>query len=130
MGDITREDVVKYIETMNVLELSDLVKELESKFGVSATAVMPMAAMGNVAASVGPAAEEEEKTEFTVTLISSGEKKIQVIKEVRAITGLGLKEAKAIVDEAPKNVKENISKAEAEAVKVKLESAGAVVEIK
>jgi len=119
--------VIEYIANMTVLELSDLVKDLEKKFGVSAAA--PVAAV-----AAAPAAQSQEqvaeKTEFDVILISSGDKKIQVIKEVRAITNLGLKEAKALVDGAPGKVKEGISKEEAEGIKAKLEEAGATVEVK
>ena len=112
---------------MTVLELSELVKELEDKFGVSAAAPMvAMPAGGGAAAEEAPA----EQTEFDVILIGAGEKKIQVIKEVRSITGLGLKEAKALVDEAPKPVKEAVAKDEAEAVKSQLEEVGAQVEVK
>ena len=123
---ITKEDVVGFIENMTVLELSVFVKELEEKFGVTAAA--PMAMMPAAAGAV--AAAPVEQTEFDVILISSGDKKIQVIKEVRAITSLGLKEAKALVDEAPKPVKQGVSKAEAASIKQKLEEVGAVVEIK
>lgn len=124
---ITKEEVLDYIDNMTVLELSELVKELEDKFGVSAAA--PMVA---VPAAGGPAAEEApaEQTEFDVVLVGAGDKKIQVIKEVRSITGLGLKEAKALVDEAPKPVKEGVPKEEAEAVKSQLEEVGAQVEVK
>lgn len=126
-GNISKEEVIEYIANMTVLELSDLVKDLEQKFGVSAAA--PVAA---VAAAPAAQAQEQvaEKTEFDVILVSAGEKKIQVIKEVRAITNLGLKEAKALVDGAPGKVKEGVSKEEAESVKAKLEEAGASVEIK
>lgn len=126
-GNISKEEVIEYIANMTVLELSDLVKDLEQKFGVSAAA--PVAA---VAAAPAAQAQEQvaEKTEFDVILVSVGEKKIQVIKEVRAITNLGLKEAKALVDGAPGKVKEGVSKEEAESVKAKLEEAGASVEIK
>jgi large subunit ribosomal protein L7/L12 len=124
---ITKEDVIGFIENMTVLELSTFVKELEEKFGVTAAA--PMMAM--TAAAGGVAAEAPvEQTEFDIILTGSGDKKIQVIKEVRTITGLGLKEAKALVDEAPKPVKQGISKDEAEAIKQKLEEVGASVEIK
>ena len=123
---ITKEEVLGFIENMTVLELSAFVKELEEKFGVTAAA--PMAMMP--AATAATAAAPVEQTEFEVILSSSGDKKIQVIKEVRAITGLGLKEAKALVDEAPKPVKEGISKDEAASIKQKLEEAGAVVEVK
>jgi len=124
MGAVTKEDVVSFIENMSVLELSQLVKDLEEKFGVSAAA--PMA----VAAAPGATAAAEEKTEFTVVLASAGDKKINVIKEVRGITGLGLKEAKDLVEGAPKPVKEGVSKDEAEDMKKKLEAAGAKVELK
>jgi len=124
---ITKEDVVKFIEGMTVLELSELVKELEERLGVSAAA--PVALVGAVA---GPAeaGEAEEKTEFDVVLTGFGEQKIQVIKVVRALTGLGLKEAKDLVEGVPKAVKEGISKDEAEEVKGKLEGVGATVEVK
>jgi large subunit ribosomal protein L7/L12 len=129
MADITKEDVIEFIANMTVLELSELVKELEEKFGVSAAApVAMMAAAGP--ADGGDAGAAEEKTEFDVILIAAGDKKIQVIKEVRAITGLGLKDAKALVDESPKPVKEGIAKEEAEKVKEQLEGAGAQVELK
>lgn len=123
------EKFISYIENMTVLDLSKLVKALEERLGVSAAApVAAIAAAGAPAADAGAAAEE--KTEFDVVLVSAGEKKIGVIKEVRAITGLGLKEAKAMVDEAPKPVKEGASKEEAEEIKEKLEGAGATVELK
>jgi len=128
MADITIEDVIEFIANMSVLDLSQLVKELEEKFGVSAAA--PVAMVAGAAAPVEGAAAAEEKTEFDVILTTAGDKKIQVIKEVRAITGLGLKEAKALVDEAPKPVKEGIPKDEAEKIKEQLESAGAQVELK
>ena len=123
---ITKEDVLGFIENMTVLDLSVFVKELEEKFGVTAAApmMMPAAAAGAVAEA------PVEQTEFDVILSSSGDKKIQVIKEVRAITSLGLKEAKALVDEAPKPVKQGVSKEEAASIKQKLEEVGAVVEIK
>ena len=123
---ITKEEVLGFIENMTVLELSAFVKELEEKFGVTAAA--PMAAMP--AATAATAAAPVEQTEFDVILSSSGDKKIQVIKEVRVITSLGLKEAKALVDEAPKPVKQGISKDEAASIRQKLEEVGAVVEIK
>lgn len=124
---VTKEEVLDYIDNMTVLELSELVKELEEKFGVSAAAPMvAMPAAGGAAVEEAPA----EKTEFDVVLIGAGDKKIQVIKEVRSITGLGLKEAKALVDEAPKPVKEAITKEEAETVKSQLEEVGAQVEVK
>jgi len=124
---ITKEQVVSFIENMSVLELSQLVKDLETKFGVSAAAPVAMAAMPG-AAGAAPAAEA--KTEFTVVLSVAGDKKINVIKEVRAITGLGLKEAKDLVEGAPKTLKEGVNKQEAEEIKKKLEAEGAKVEIK
>jgi large subunit ribosomal protein L7/L12 len=127
MADITKEDVIEFISNMSVLELSELVKEMEDKFGVSAAAPMAMMA---AAPGAGEAAAAEEQTEFDVVLIAIGDKKIQVIKEVRAITGLGLKDAKALVDDAPKPVKEAVSKEEAEKIKAQLEEAGAQVELK
>ena len=130
---ITKAELIEAISQMTVLELMDLVKELESKFGVSAApAAMPMMGMsfGQPAETTEAAPEEEEKTEFSVILVSSGEKKIQVIKEVRAITNLALKEAKDLVDNAPSPIKEGISKQEAEEIKKKLEDAGAVVELR
>jgi large subunit ribosomal protein L7/L12 len=127
MADITKEDVIEFIANMSVLDLSELVKEMEEKFGVSAAAPMAVAALSP--AEAGGAAAEEQ-TEFDVILTTFGDKKIQVIKEVRAITGLGLKEAKTLVDEVPKPVKEGISKDEAEKIKEQLEEAGAQVEIK
>ena len=127
MADITKEDVIEFISNMSVLELSELVKEMEEKFGVSAAAPMAMMA---VAPGAGEVAAAEEQTEFDVVLIAIGDKKIQVIKEVRAITGLGLKDAKALVDDAPKPVKEAVSKDEAEKIKAQLEEAGAQIELK
>lgn len=124
---ISKEDVVEYISSMTVLELSDFVKELEDKFGVTAAAPVAMAASAPAAQAQEEAAE---KTEFDVVLTAIGDKKIQVIKAVRAITGLGLKEAKALVDGVPGNVKEGISKDEADGIKSQLEEAGAGVEIK
>jgi len=128
MAEITKDDVVEFISNMTVLALSELVKEMEEKFGVSAAAPVAMMAAGP--ADGGGAAAAEEKTEFDVVLIAPGDKKINVIKEVRVITGLGLKDAKALVDEAPKPVKEGIAKEEAEKVKEQLEGAGAQVELK
>jgi large subunit ribosomal protein L7/L12 len=125
---ISRAEIMEAIGSMSVLELSELVKELENKFGVSAA--MPMAGFAPVQAEAAQEAEVEEQTEFTVMLASAGEKKIQVIKEVRGITSLALKEAKALVDEAPSVIKEGVGKAEAEELKAKLESAGATVELK
>ena len=124
---MTREDIIKAIEEMSVLELSELVKELEDKFGVSAAAPAMMMPMG---AAAPAAAVEEEKTEFDVVLVEHGANKIGVIKVVREITGLGLKEAKELVDGAPKTVKEQVAKEEAEEMKKKLEEAGAKVELK
>jgi large subunit ribosomal protein L7/L12 len=124
---ITKEDVIDFIADMSVLELSELVKEMEEKFGVSAAAPVVSAAAGP---AVAEGAQAEEKTEFDVILIGFGDKKIQVIKEVRAITGLGLKDAKVLVDEVPKPVKEGIAKDEAEKIKSQLEEAGAQVELK
>ena len=121
---ITKADVIQFIENMTVLELSELVKELEEKFGVTAAAPMAMAAMPAAAAAV-----VEEQTEFNVKLTSSGANKIQVIKVVRALTGLGLKEAKDLVDGAPSLVKEGVSKADAADIKAKIEEAGGTVEI-
>lgn len=127
MADITKDQVVDFIANMSVLEMSELVKEMEEKFGVSAAA----AAVATPASGGGESeAAAEEKTEFDVILTSFGEKKINVIKEVRSITGLGLKEAKEAVEAAPKAIKEGVSKEEAEEVKKKLEEAGASAEIK
>jgi len=128
MAEITKEDVIKFIENMSVLELSQLVKELEEKFGVSAAA--PVAVAAAPAAAGAEAAPAEEKTEFDVVLKEIGNQKIQVIKVVRAITGLGLKEAKELVESAPKAVKEAVPKDEAEKIKAQLEEVGATVEIK
>jgi large subunit ribosomal protein L7/L12 len=125
---VTKEDVIKFIEGMTVLELSELVKELEAKFGVSAAA--PVAMVAATAGGAAPAAVAEEKTEFDVILTSFGAEKIQVIKEIRAITSLGLKEAKDLVEGVPKPVKEGIAKAEADEIKKKLEAVGATDEIK
>jgi len=124
---VTKEDVIKYLEGISVLELSELVKELEEKFGVSAAAPVAVAAAPAAGAEGGAAAEQ---TEFTVVLTGAGDKKIQVIKAVREITGLGLKEAKELVDGAPKPVKEGVSKEEAEEIKKKIEEQGATVELK
>ncbi len=127
MADITKDQVVDFIANMSVLEMSELVKEMEEKFGISAAA----AAVAAPAAGGGESeAAAEEKTEFDVILTSFGEKKINVIKEVRSITGLGLKEAKEAVESAPKAIREGVSKEEAEEVKKKLEEAGASAEIK
>ncbi len=124
---VSKEDVMGFIESATMLEISDLVKEIEEKFGVSAAAPVAVAAVGGAAAGAEAA---EEKTAFDVILASFGEKKIQVIKEVRAITGLGLKEAKDLVEGAPKAVKEGVAKEEADELKEKLEAVGATVEIK
>lgn len=123
---ISKDDLISAIEKMTVLELSNLVKELETKFGVSAAAPMAFAA----GPAGGGAAAAEEKTEFAVILAAAGDKKIEVIKEVRAITGLGLKEAKDLVEGAPKPLKEGVAKKDAEEMKKKLEAVGAKVEIK
>ena len=127
MANITKDQVIEFISNMSVLEMSELVKEMEDKFGVSAAAAV---AAPVVAGNGDAAAPAEEKTEFNVILTSIGEKKINVIKEVRGITGLGLKEAKEAVESAPKAIKEGVSKEEAEEVKKKLEEAGASVELK
>ena len=124
---MTKEEIMQAIESMTVLELSELVKAMEEKFGVSAAAPVAVAA---AAPAAGGAAAAEEQTEFDVILKSAGDKKINVIKVVREITGLGLKEAKALVDEAPKPVKEKVAKAEADEIKAKLEEAGAQIEVK
>ena len=131
MPEITQQQVVEYIKGISVLELSQLVKTLESELGVSAAAAMPMAMpMGAGGAAGGAAAPAEEKTEFTVTLTEVGGNKINVIKVVREISALGLKEAKDLVEGAPKPIKEGIPKDEAEAIKKKFEDVGAKVEIK
>lgn len=127
MADVSKEQVVTFLENLTLLEAANLVKELEEKFGVSAQAPVAVATVG---AGAGEGAVAEEQTEFTVVLKSFGEKKINVIKEVRTITGLGLKEAKELVEGAPKNVKEGISKEDADKVKTALEKAGAEVEVK
>ncbi|EHG18841.1 50S ribosomal protein L7/L12 [Selenomonas infelix] len=124
---MNKDQILEAIENMTVLELSELVKAMEEKFGVSAAAPVAVAAVGGAAPA---AAGGEEKTEFTVVLAAAGDKKINVIKAVREATGLGLKEAKELVDGAPKPVKENVGKAEAEELKKKLEEAGATVELK
>jgi large subunit ribosomal protein L7/L12 len=126
---ITREDVLGWIEQASILEINDLVKDLEEKFGISAAAAAPVAVMAG-GAGAGAAAAEEEKTEFDVVLTSFGDKKINVIKVVREVTSLGLKEAKDLVEGVPKAVKEAVTKEEAEEVKKKFEEAGATVEIK
>ncbi len=125
MSSVTKEQVVEFLENLTLLEAADLVKELEDKFGVSAAAPVAM-----VAGPAAGGAVEEEQTEFTVILKDFGDKKINVIKEIRAITALGLKEAKDLVESAPKEIKEDIPKEEAEKIKAALEKAGATVEIK
>ena len=129
MSDVTQEQVVDYIKGISVLGLSQLVKTLEEELGVSAAAAMPVAVAG-AAAQGGASAAEEEQTEFTVTLTEVGAKKINVIKAVREVTSLGLKEAKDLVEAAPKAIKEDIAKDEAEALQKKFEEVGAKVEIK
>lgn len=125
MAEVTREQVKDYIKQMTLLDAAALVKELEEELGVSAAAPVAIAA-----AAAGPAPAAEEKTEFNATLVDAGDKKIQVIKVVRELTGLGLKEAKDLVDGAPKAVKEGVSKAEAETIKKKIEEVGGKIEIK
>ncbi|MDD3619825.1 MAG: 50S ribosomal protein L7/L12 [Desulfobulbaceae bacterium] len=127
MMAVTKEDVIEFISNMSVLELSELIKEFEEKFGVSAAAPVAVAA---AAPAEGGAAAAEEKTEFDVILTAAGDKKINVIKEVRAITALGLKEAKELVEGAPQPIKEGVSKDEANEIKTKIEAAGGSVEIK
>jgi large subunit ribosomal protein L7/L12 len=127
MAEVNMESFIDYVENMTVLELSKLVKALEERLGVSAAAPVAVAAVAGAAA---PAAAAEEKTEFDVVLASFGDNKVAVIKEVRAITGLGLKEAKDLVEAAPKALKEAVSKEEADKIKAQLEGAGAKVEIK
>ena len=128
MSNITKDQVIEWLSSQSVLEIAGLVKDLESKWGVSAAAPVAAAAAPAAAAAAAPAAEAQ--TEFTIVLKDAGANKIGVIKEVRAITGLGLKEAKDLVEGAPKPVKENAPKAEAEEIKKKLEAAGAKVELK
>ncbi|MBU1405192.1 MAG: 50S ribosomal protein L7/L12 [Proteobacteria bacterium] len=125
---VSKQDVIDFISNMTVLELSELIKELEDKFGVSAAAPVAMAAAPAAGGDAGAAAEE--KTEFDVILLTAGDKKIGVIKEVRAITSLGLKEAKDMVEGAPSPIKEGVSKDEAADIKAKIEAAGGTVEIK
>ena len=127
---VNQEELMETIENMTVLELSEFVKALEERFGVSATAVAAAPAAGAAAGDGAGAAAEEEQTEFDVVLQAAGDKKIQVIKVVRAATGLGLKEAKALVDEAPNPVREGVSREDAEGLKTQLEEAGATVELK
>ena len=128
MSNITKDQVIEWLSSQSVLEIASLVKDLEAKWGVSAAA--PVAVAAAPAAAAAAAAPAEEKTEFNVMLLEAGANKIGVIKEVRAITGLGLKEAKDLVEGAPKAVKEGASKADAEEIKKKLEAAGAKVELK
>jgi large subunit ribosomal protein L7/L12 len=125
---VTKEDVVEFIAGMSVLELSEFIKELEEKFGVSAAA--PVAVAAGAAPAEAGAAEAEEKTEFDVILTGAGDQKIKVIKEIRAITSLGLKEAKELVESAPQPVKEGVTKEEAEEIKEKIEAVGGSVELK
>ena len=127
MSNITKEEVIEWLSSQSVLEIAGLVKDLEAKWGVSAAAPVAVAAAPVAAAAAAPV---EEKTEFNVVLVEAGPNKIAAIKEVRAITGLGLKEAKDLVEGAPKSVKEGASKQEAEEIKKKLEAAGAKVELK
>lgn len=130
MAKVSKEDILESIENMTVIELSQLIKDLESKFGVSAAMGSMMAMPGVGSATTAAPQQQEEQTEFDVILAGIGDKKIQVIKEVRAITSLGLKEAKDLVESAPKAIKTGISKVEAEDIKSKLEAQGATVEIK
>ena len=130
MADVTQQQVVDYIKNISVMELSQLVKTLEAELGVSAAAAMPMMAMPMAGAGGGAAAAAEEQTEFTAMLTDVGANKINVIKVVREVTSLGLKEAKDLVESAPKPIKEGVTKEEAEAIKKKFEEAGAKVEIK
>jgi len=127
---VTKEELIEAISNMTVLELADLVKALEAKFGVSAAAPVAVAAVAGPTAAAAPAVEEEEQTEFTVVLKTVGDNKIQVIKVVRELTSLGLREAKAVVDEAPSEVLKNVEKAAAENAKKALEEVGATVELK
>ncbi len=127
---ITKSEVLEWIDQATMLEISDLVKSLEEKYGISAAAAMPVAAAGGAVAGGEAKAAAEEKTEFTVVLSAVGDKKINVIKVVREVTSLGLKEAKDLVEGAPKTIKEGIAKEEAETIKKKFEEAGATVEIK
>ena len=124
---VTKDEVVSFIDSMTVLEMSEFVKELEDKYGVTAAAPVAAAA---VPAAGGATAAAEEKTEFDVILSAAGDKKIQVIKEVRTITGLGLKDAKDLVESAPKPIKEGVKKEEADAIKAQVEAAGGTVEVK
>lgn len=126
---VTKDDVLEFIDKMTILEMSEFIKEFEDRYGVTAAAPVAVAVAGGEAAAGGEA-EAAEQTEFDVVLTAAGDKKIQVIKEVRAITALGLKEAKALVDGAPQPVKTGLPKEEAEAIKAKLEEVGAIVELK
>ncbi len=128
MAELKKEDVLTYLEKASMLEISDLIKDIEEKFDVTAAA--PLAVAAGPAAGAAPAEAVEEQTEFDAVLTSSGEKKIQVIKVVRAITSLGLKEAKDLVDNAPNAIKEGVGKAEAEDIKKQVEDAGGIVELK
>jgi large subunit ribosomal protein L7/L12 len=130
MMAITKNEVLEWIDKATMLEISDLVKSLEEKYGISAAAAMPMAMVGGPASGAEAKPAAEEKTEFNVILSAVGEKKINVIKAVREVTSLGLKEAKDLVEGAPKPIKEGVSKEEAETIKKKFEEAGATVEIK
>ena len=125
---VTKDDVVEFIASMSVLELSEFIKELEEKFGVSAAAPVAVAAAGSAPAEA--AAPAEEKTEFDVILAGAGDQKIKVIKEIRAITSLGLKEAKDLVESAPQPIKEGVTKEEAQEIKEKIEAVGGSVEVK
>lgn len=127
MAGVTKEQVIEYLENLTLLQAAELVKELETKFGVSAAAPVAVAVAGAGGAAAAPA---EEKTEFTIVLKAAGDKKIDVIKEVRAVTGLGLKEAKDLVEGAPKTLKEAVNKQEAQEIKKKLEAVGAQIELK
>jgi len=127
MAETKRADVLSYLESANMVEISELIAEIEEKFGVTAAAPVAVAAAGSADSAAGA---DEEKTEFDVMLKSAGQAKINVIKTVRAITSLGLKEAKELVDSAPKAVKEGVAKAEAEEIKTQLEEAGATIELK
>ncbi len=129
MAEVTRSDVLAYLENANMMEISELIKEIEEKFGVTAAAPVAMAA-GPAAAGEAGAEAAEEKDEFDVMLTGTGDKKIQVIKVVRALTGLGLKEAKELVDNAPKPIKEAVPKAEAEDIKKQIEEVGGTIELK
>ena len=127
MAETKRADVLSYLESANMVEISELIAEIEEKFGVTATAPVAVAVAGPTDSAAGA---DEEKTEFDIMLESAGQEKINVIKAVRAITSLGLKEAKELVDSAPKAIKEGVAKAEAEEIKTQLEEAGATVELK